>query len=259
MTASVLVPLYVYPSLGAWDPFYKIAWPHHTRATSHPQMQFTAIVNVQSGPGTGVLPNHEYSEAIESLNSFHNVRTIGYVSTTWCTRNISAVLDDIYAYAFWGDYDPSLALNGIFVDETPTQYSLDSASYLQSISQVIQDTTGLKGGYIVHNPGALPEPQYFDSTLFAGPDLTIIFENSFSNWTDEGIALANAAKSYDPGKLALVVHSVPDLTTSETESILRQLLAVGQCVWMTGTTSYTELDAVLLSFIDSLTHLLSPV
>ncbi|KAF2853420.1 hypothetical protein T440DRAFT_305753 [Plenodomus tracheiphilus IPT5] len=252
MVASVLVPLYVYPSLGAWDPFYEMA-------SLHPQMQFTAVVNVQSGPGNGALPNQEYSKAIEALNSFHNVRTVGYVSTTWCTRNVSAVLDEIYAYAFWGEYDSTLALHGIFVDETPTRYSPEHVSYLQNIAQVIHDSTGLKGGYVVHNPGALPEPQYFDSTTFTGPDLTIVFENSFSKWMDEGVALANAARLYEPRKLALVVHSVPDLSTIETELILRQLLAVGECVWLTGTASYTELDAVLFSFIDSLVELLNQV
>jgi hypothetical protein len=86
------------------------------RASSYPLVQFTAIVNVHNGPGEGALPNAEYSTAIETLNALSNDRTIGYVSTTWCTRNLSSVLDDIAAYSFWGEYDSSLAMNGMFVD-----------------------------------------------------------------------------------------------------------------------------------------------
>jgi hypothetical protein len=118
------------------------------RASSFPQVGFTAIVNVHNGPGDGALPNSEYSHAIETLNSLQNVRTIGYVATTWCARNLSSVLDDIAAYSFWGEYQDSLAMHGIFVDETPTQYSPDSVSYLQTIAQAIHESDGLKEGYI---------------------------------------------------------------------------------------------------------------
>jgi hypothetical protein len=111
-------------------------------------VQFTAILNVHNGPGDGALPNPEYSHAIETLNGFNNVRTVGYVATTWCTRDLISVLDDVAAYSFWGEYEDSLALDGIFVDETPTQYSPDSVSYLQSIAQAVHESDGLKEGYI---------------------------------------------------------------------------------------------------------------
>jgi hypothetical protein len=117
-------------------------------ASSYPLVQFTAIVNIHNGPGEGALPNAEYSTAIETLNSLTNVRTIGYVATTWCTRDLTSVLDDIAAYSFWGEYDPSLAMNGIFVDETPTQYSPESVSYLDTISKAVHDSVGLMDSYI---------------------------------------------------------------------------------------------------------------
>lgn len=62
-------------------------------------MQFTAIVNVYNGPGDGALPNEEYSDAITLLNSLNNVRTIGYVATTWCARDLGTVLEEIAAYS----------------------------------------------------------------------------------------------------------------------------------------------------------------
>lgn len=162
--SSVIVPLYVYPSAGAWDPFHDVydtvplllsllIIPGLTtytafRASSFPRIHFTVVLNVHNGPGEGALPNAEYTAAIEALNSLSNVRTIGYVATTWCTRDLSSVLDDIAAFSFWGEYDSSLALSGVFVDETPTQYSTDYAVYLDSIAQAVQDSAGLKDNYI---------------------------------------------------------------------------------------------------------------
>ncbi|KAJ4366249.1 hypothetical protein N0V83_007885 [Neocucurbitaria cava] len=230
-------------------------------ASSHPRVQFTAIINIENGPGEGALPSAEYSHAIETLNSLTNVRTIGYVPTTWCTRNLTSVLDDIAAYSFWGEYDTSLAVHGIFVDETPTQYTPDYVSYLQAISHAVLDSPGLRDDYIVHNPGALPDSRYFEhaapeDAAFVHADLTVVFENSFTNWSTQGTELAEATQSYDRQKLALFLHSVPDLTTNETETTLRQLLAVGHSVWLTVTPDYTEFDAFLPVFIDSLAALL---
>lgn len=158
MNGSVIVPLYVFPSMGAWAPvydmyatlstYYHVLNSDSLRAETYPQVQFTAVVNIQSGPGDGALPSNEYWEAIETLNSLNNVRTIGYVATTWCERNLSQVLDEIAAYSFWGEYDSSLAIDGIFVDETPTQYSSDYVEYLHSVSQAVQNSPGLDGRYI---------------------------------------------------------------------------------------------------------------
>jgi hypothetical protein len=161
-SGAVIVPLYVYPSAESWDPVYDMYYPplrlclsfalvnvaDIRSASSYPLVQFTAIVNIHNGPGEGALPNAEYSTAIETLNSLTNVRTIGYVATTWCTRDVSSVLDDIAAYSFWGEYDSSLAMNGIFVDETPTHYSLEYVSYLEAISKAVYDSVGLMDSYI---------------------------------------------------------------------------------------------------------------
>lgn len=121
---------------------------NHRRASSYPRVQFTAVLNIHNGPGEGAVPSEEYAQGIGLLNSLNNVRTIGYVATTWCTRNLSSVLDDIAAYSFWGEYNSSLAVHGIFVDETPTKYAPDYVSYLQTISQAARNSPGLKDDYI---------------------------------------------------------------------------------------------------------------
>lgn len=162
MDASVILPLYVFPSAGAWDPVFEMyALPvlglrhfrgslasHQPRASSYPRVQFTAIVNPNNGPGEAALPNEDYSQAIETLNGFDNVRTVGYVATTWCMKNLSSVLDEVAAYSGWGGHGSSLAMSGIVFDETPTQYSAEYALYLQTISQAVHESHGLKDGYV---------------------------------------------------------------------------------------------------------------
>ncbi|KAF2024198.1 hypothetical protein EK21DRAFT_79208 [Setomelanomma holmii] len=259
MDASVIVPLYVYPAMGAWDPGRFL-----------PKDTIHYVVNVHNEPGEGVLPSAEYSHATETLNSFDNIRTVACVATMWCARNLTSVLDEIAAYSFWGDYDESIAIDGIFVDETPTQYAPDYASYLQTIAQAVYESDGIKDGYIgkatfqlgtgapgatVHNPGALPDSKYFSEVL--SPDLTIIFENTFSNWSIESCPLADASQQYNHSRLALLLHSVPELSIIDTATTLVQLLAVGQSVWLTGTNNYTELNGQFPQFIDCLATLLS--
>lgn len=85
----MIVPLYVYPSAGAWDLVYEMA-------SLYAHVQFTAIVNPHSGSGEGALPSESYTQAIQVVNALDNVRAIGYVATTWCTQNMSSVLDEIF-------------------------------------------------------------------------------------------------------------------------------------------------------------------
>jgi hypothetical protein len=94
------------------------------------------------------VPNELYSHAIRRLNAFDNVRTVGYVATTWCAKQLSLVLKEIAMYDGWGQQDSSLAMRGVFFDEVPTQYNSGDASYLRTISQAVQDSDGLKDAYV---------------------------------------------------------------------------------------------------------------
>lgn len=137
------------------------------RASSYPRVHFTAIVNPNSGPGEGALPNEDYTQAIQTLNSFANVRTVGYVATTWCMKNVSSVLDEIAVYSGWGAYDSSLAMSGIFFDETPTHYTPEYVSYLQTISQAVRDGHGLKGSYVGKRESFISAFRVLDASLHA--------------------------------------------------------------------------------------------
>lgn len=118
------------------------------RASTYLRVQFTAIVNPNSGQGQEALPDDGYTQAIQRLNSMNDARTIGYVATTWCTAKSGSVLDEVAVYARWGDFDPSLATAGIFFDETPTRYTPENVSYLQTICEAVHNHHGLRDGFV---------------------------------------------------------------------------------------------------------------
>jgi hypothetical protein len=98
-----------------------------------------------------------------------------------------------------------------------------------------------------------------DATLGAsaslGTNLTVIFESTFSNWTALSAYLTDTTKPYDHNKLAVILHSVPQLSTVDTETTLRQLLAVGHSIWLTGTSNYTDFDTHFATFVERLAAL----
>jgi hypothetical protein len=85
----------------------------------------------------------------------------------------------------------------------------------------------------------------------------VVFENSLLNWAIQSPSLATATAKYDRDKLAIVIHSLPELDAVATETTLMSLLAVGQSIWITTSPNYTELDAHFPVFIDCLATLLS--
>lgn len=104
---SVLLPLYIWPSDSSWAPVYNAV-------SAHPSVTFLVIVNPGDGPGAGSMsassprklstmvsliamefkgrvadlatayPESDYISAVAKLNSYSNVKTIGYVSRSAC-------------------------------------------------------------------------------------------------------------------------------------------------------------------------------
>jgi hypothetical protein len=123
--------------------------------TSHPRQKFMVILNPNSGPGNLPYPNTDYSSQIQKLNSFPNVRTVGYVRTDFAKRNITSVLLDVAIYSGWatnpndGTNLTALALHGIFFDEVPNEYSPETATYLSTINLAVKNASGLLPGRTV--------------------------------------------------------------------------------------------------------------
>ena len=103
------------------------------------------VVNPASGPGIGFGPDANYTREIPRLNSYANVRTVGYVSTNWARRDVVLALEDVSIYSKWSENTTAsgMGMHGIFLDETPTEYKDASAQYYETIASTIRSGTGL--------------------------------------------------------------------------------------------------------------------
>lgn len=112
---------------------------------SHPTLNFTVVVNPASGPGSGAGPDGNYTKEIPRLNSYANVRTVGYVSTDWAKRDVALALRDISIYGEWSRNASAkgIDMHGIFLDETPSQYDTASAEYYEAIASAVKSDDGL--------------------------------------------------------------------------------------------------------------------
>ena len=102
------------------------------------------IVNPSSGPGSTQFPDEDYSTAIKNLTGYSNVEVVGYVRTGYATRNISAVIADVDTYAGWASNSSALAMDGIFFDEAPYEYSAAAVEYMRTANEAVNKATGLQ-------------------------------------------------------------------------------------------------------------------
>jgi len=220
--AAILLPLYIYPEHGAWEPLHKAI-------SDHPHVKFIVILNPHNGPGASPFPDAEYSQEIPRLNSQPNVRTVGYVRTNYCNRDLAEVLADVNRYAGWskGYAESDLAVHGIFLDETSNQYSANVSEYLHTVDQKVKDASGILGERLmIHNPGTIPDAGLANP----GPDITTVVEESLaqyrSSWVQERIATLH----FDRSKCSYMVHSVP---REEVKEVVRELRLRGNYLFVT--------------------------
>lgn len=103
------------------------------------------MINPGNGPGPNALPDANYTRGIPRLASYKNVRLLGYAATAYTNRDISLVRKDIETYASWPvkGSNPDLAVNGIFLDETPQQYDARALAYLKALRDLVKMSPGL--------------------------------------------------------------------------------------------------------------------
>jgi Spherulation-specific family 4 len=114
-----------------------------SRVTNHPGLTFIIVINPHSGPGAITGPDVNYTREIPRLNSYANVRTIGYVATGYAKRELALVLQDITTYSAWSKNATSgLGMQGIFFDETPSQYEPSIAQFLDTAHAAVRSAAG---------------------------------------------------------------------------------------------------------------------
>jgi hypothetical protein len=152
---SILLPLYIYPTPGAWDPLYaayvniEIPSIHALiliSAQAHRNVDFTVILNPCSGPCLGSLPDQVYLDEVPKLRLHPNIRTLGYVATHYTDKPIESVLTEIDIYSRWPKIanETGFRVDGIFLDETPSTYSTDEYEYLKVAAQAVRNGTTFK-------------------------------------------------------------------------------------------------------------------
>ncbi|XP_063900029.1 uncharacterized protein LOC135119547 [Zophobas morio] len=163
--STVVFPFYIYPDFGssvsAWQTLYESALDN--------SLQFIVIINPNDGPGFKL--NLEYQLGCEKLNNF--VKLFGYVSTTYGTRDMQEVIEDIERWVVW------YSISGLFLDEV-TSHKQD-LTYYRRLCSFIYSKYG-KLFQIMLNPGRVPHEDYFRLCNYI-----VTFENFYSNWNKENL------------------------------------------------------------------------
>lgn len=127
---------------------------HGHRLADHPQITFTVIVNPKSGPGDDPYPNNDYTAALKQLALYPNAKKVGYVRTGYASRNLSDVISELNTYSGWASKDAAFAMDGIFFDESPHQYSADAVSFMLSATQAVKSAQGFQDDKTVSARGS---------------------------------------------------------------------------------------------------------
>jgi hypothetical protein len=149
---TLLLPLYVYPQQGAWNPLY-------AAKAGAPGAQIMAVVNPHNGPGAMIDP--VYTSAISGLDQ-EDIVMAGYVSTLYGKRELPQITADVES---WKSMYPQV--DCIFLDEmskTP-----GDEGYYSKITSFCKQL-----GYekVIGNPGTDIPPSFISAV-----DSIIIYEN----------------------------------------------------------------------------------
>ncbi|KAJ5335177.1 hypothetical protein N7452_007580 [Penicillium brevicompactum] len=222
------------------------------RISAHPDVNFTVVINPGNGPGPNALPDANYTREIPKLTAYENVRLLGYVHTTYATRNVSSIRKDIQTYADWptNSSNPNLAVRGIFFDETPQQYEPQTLSYLQGLTDFVKDLKGLgPNQFVVHNPGAVPDSRYL-----ATADSTVVFEAAYNTFQErQGAKLFTDIADSNRTQLCAIVHSVPEEVEGKSlRGLVKEVRKVADEVYIThlSTDYYASFGDKWTEFVD---------
>jgi len=162
MAEDLLVPAYIYPSGSG-------ATQWNTLASTALTVPTTVILNPNSGPGTTQDPN--YVAAVAKVHASGG-KVIGYVSTSYAQRALSAVTQDI------NTYQALYQVDGFFIDEMTADSVTAHIQFYQSVYNYIK---GLSTAYTVTgNPGT-NVPELYASLPVA--DQLVVFEDSAKHYS----------------------------------------------------------------------------
>ncbi|KAF5000932.1 hypothetical protein FGRMN_1389 [Fusarium graminum] len=206
----LVVPLYIYPAPGAWEPLLQAA-------RKSPDVSFIVIVNPFNGPGVDALPDSNYQNALTQLSAFPNVQLLGYVYCGYCRRDIGDVQKDIAIYSGW---NLNFRIAGIFFDEVSSadQDISSMASLSQFTRSTWNQTTG-RTGMVVYNPGVAVGQGFYGNA-----DLIVAFEQSEHQWQNRYLRQGVPTSPIQTrAKDIAIIHSC----AGDAKSLARQVVKMG--------------------------------
>lgn len=200
---GVLLPLYVYPAAvyndGAanWRPVFDAV-------SAHSNVPWMVVVDPHNGPGLSGLPGDNdlnYISGVAQLNSYSNVKTIGYVRTNYATSPMDELKKNITQWHDWSNYSGAdIAVDGIFFDE-----SIDNFSYLNEAITFARTTFGSTPITTICNFGAAAPAEYYSIC-----DIVVAFESCLNcadapQYKSQATISANIPSGYEPFA-SIIVH-----------------------------------------------------
>jgi len=240
--SGMLIPLYIYPAPNAWDPLF-------AAIQSHPSVDFIIVINPASGPGPGPSPDANYVREIQRLNEFPNVRTIGYVAVDYGRKLIDSAFSDVDKYSVWGETNQLLAMQGIFLDESPQIADDHNTTYLERMRHYIKGQKSLADGLLVMNPGMIP-----DGPILNSADRTVVFEERYQTYINLQAAKQLAALP-DRSALVCLMHSIPPETTAaQVKLLVNELRELAGSVFITELADlyYSAFSPRFMEYVDAL-------
>ncbi|KAJ5189446.1 Spherulation-specific family 4 [Penicillium cf. griseofulvum] len=197
-STCLLVPLYAWPGIDAWDTIYDTI-------AAHPSIPFYLIINPSTGPGKTQYPEDVFVTAIAKLNSYPNTEVLGYTYTKQGTRASAEVEKDIVTYANWASYTgQNIRLSGIFFDEAPDGEDPNKLAYFQNLSR---RSKNISLNTVVFNPGVKIKADVVK--WFEAADFIVEYENTYANW----VARTPNEHRLTPdhyGKDAVILNQTPE-------------------------------------------------
>ncbi|CDW95482.1 MULTISPECIES: spherulation-specific family 4 protein [unclassified Thiomonas] len=208
---GVLVPLYGYPlvSSGSGATYTTAENPAWTEvAANAAAVPTVAIINPQNGPvACTTPPSATLSAFTQGIGQLHaaGVKVLGYVHTSYGSRALSLVQQDVQTYA------QCYGVDGVFFDEVSNKGSLASyyAAAAATVRQDIQPGSG-QAALVAINPGTYP-----DLSIAQTADITVMHESADLNLPAVPASLA----SYPSAKFAYLALGISNLTQTQAETL----------------------------------------
>ncbi|HXC51379.1 MAG TPA: spherulation-specific family 4 protein [Candidatus Limnocylindrales bacterium] len=179
---SIAVPAYFYPVYP--DPLW-------TQMQDAAPVVSVAIMNPGSGPGAS--PDSNYTAQVAATRAA-GVKVLGYVTSSYATRDPADVKAEIDEYYLWYGVD------GIFIDEADNNCA--SAPYYSDLDVYTKTKGGL--GLTVINPGTVT-PECFVTAA----DVILNFEGSYSQY--QSYAPLGWESGYEPGHFWHLVYATAEV------------------------------------------------